>query len=157
MKCYCCSPNEFLRQKYSALLSPLTKIFSLSLFSGHLNSSLSLSNVSHDKTTTFHFSFDPGLGKKKKKCGDGRNGVKSGREDFNQGNGAAWRSCGLAVVKGGQAVAEGKDDSGNGGTPLIDFHSLMGLCETMDSVWFLAKLIEQMEMLLRMLQLASRN
>ena len=60
-------------------------------------------------------------------------------------------------MKGGQAVAEGKDDSGNGGTPLIDFHSLMGLCETMDSVWFLAKLIELMEMLLRMLQLASRN
>ena len=74
MKCYRCSPNEFLRQKYSALLFPLTKIFSLSLFFlctlTPPSLSLSLSNVSHDKTITFHFSFDLGLRVKKKKSAE---------------------------------------------------------------------------------------
>ena len=28
-------------------------------------------------------------------------------------------------------MEEGEDDSGNGGTPLIDFFSLVGLCATM--------------------------
>ena len=59
--------------------------------------------------------------------------MKSGGEDFDQGNGVAWRSCGREVVEGGQAVAEGKDDSGNGGTPLIDSTlSLSWVCVT---VW----------------------